>query len=67
MKARTNVYRHGTVWCHATWIDGEFDASDPLDIPDSVGTIDAIAAAAAMYADAHFTDHTITPVHNIPE
>ena len=46
--AKTNVYRDGDVWCHATWIDEEFDCSDPLGIPDDATEAEAMDAARAM-------------------
>ncbi len=48
--ATTNVYMDGDIWCHATWIDGEFDCSDPLDVPEDAVEADAFAAAEAMLA-----------------
>ena len=46
--AKINVYRDGDVWCHATWIDEEFDCSDPLGIPDDATEAEAMDAARAM-------------------
>ena len=46
--AKTNVYRDGDVWCHATWIDGDFDSSDPLGIPDDATEAEAMDAAREM-------------------
>lgn len=67
MKAKTNVYRHGTVWCHATWIDGEFDCSGPLDIADSESTSDAIAAAKMMFSLVDCEEHIVAKVDDIPD
>jgi hypothetical protein len=34
MSVKSNIYLSGEVWCHATWIDGEYDGSDPMDAED---------------------------------
>jgi hypothetical protein len=49
-KAKVNVFRDGTVWCQATWIDGEFDASGPMGIDDGVGEEEAMETARASLA-----------------
>jgi hypothetical protein len=52
MNVKTNIYRDGTVWCHASWIDGEYDCSDPLGIDDSATELDAVERACALYPQA---------------
>jgi hypothetical protein len=62
--ARTNVYRDGAVWCHATWIDGDFDSADPLDIADNADSGVALEAARAMLAGRVAT-HDVSLVADI--
>lgn len=64
MKAFTNVYRDKTVWCHATWIDGEFDCSDPLEIADEATEDEAIDAAKAMLV-GRVDEHEINRVEDV--
>lgn len=49
--AKTNIFRDGGVWCQATWIDGEFDSSDPMGINDDATAAEAMEAAKASLAD----------------
>lgn len=51
--AKTNVFRDGSVWCQATWIDGEFDTSDPIGIADGATEAEAMDAARASLADRY--------------
>jgi hypothetical protein len=45
---RINVYRHGSTWFAARWIDGDYDGCDELDIDDDASPFAAVAAAEAM-------------------
>lgn len=62
--ATTNVYRDGEVWCHATWIDGEFDSSDPLDVPDEATEAEAMQAAREMLA-GRVREHDVNRVSDV--
>lgn len=62
--AKTNVYCDGDVWCHATWIDGEFDSSDTLGIPDDATEADAMDAARAMLA-GRVEQHDVNRVEDV--
>ena len=45
---KINVFRDGSEWFGARWIDGEYDGCDPLEIDDSASESDAIQAARDM-------------------
>lgn len=48
---KINVYRHvtqGGSWCFATWIDGEYDTSDALDVDDNASEAEALECARLM-------------------
>jgi hypothetical protein len=45
---KINVYRDGSTWFGARWIDGDYDGCDALDIADECSAAEAIAAARAM-------------------
>lgn len=45
---KINVFRDGSVWFGARWIDGEYDGCDSLEISDDASERDAIEAAANM-------------------
>lgn len=46
---KINVFRDGKTWYNARWIDGEYDACDPLGIADDASDQDAIAAAHHLH------------------
>ncbi len=45
---KINVFRDGTEWFGARWIDGEYDGCDSLEIADSSSEAEAIQTAHAM-------------------
>jgi hypothetical protein len=45
---RINVFRDGSVWFGARWIDGEYDGCDALGIVNESTEDEAMAAARAM-------------------
>jgi hypothetical protein len=47
-EVKINVYRDGTEWFAARWIDGEYDGSDSLEISDDASDAEAIEAAEAL-------------------
>lgn len=48
MTIKINVYRVGSMWFGARWIDGEYDGCDPLDVAGDATEAEAIAEAHAM-------------------
>ena len=63
MKVETNLYRDGKAWCHATWVDGDFDSSDPLDVLDSA--TEAEAEEAVRQAYSHASSHVVRRVDDV--
>jgi len=61
--AKTNIYKDGGVWCHATWIDNEFDASDPLGIDDGATDYEAANAARSLLGGG--IDHVVNRIDDI--
>ena len=49
--ATTNIYRSNGEWCHATWIDGEFDCSDSLDATTEAEAVSEVKSL--ITADSH--------------
>lgn len=47
-EVKINVYRAGTEWFAARWIDGEYDGCDSLEISDDASDAQAIEAAEAL-------------------
>lgn len=45
---KINIYRDGSTWFGARWIDGEYDGCDSLEIDDSATEAQAIEAAQTM-------------------
>lgn len=45
---KINVFRDGTEWFCARWIDGEYDGCDSLEISDDASEVEAIEAAHTM-------------------
>lgn len=43
-----NIYRDGSVWHGARWVDGEWDGCDPLPVDDSATESEARDAALTM-------------------
>lgn len=42
---KINVYRDGSTWFGARWIDGDYDGCDELDVADDASEEDAFEAA----------------------
>lgn len=45
---KINVFRDGSEWFGARWIDGEYDGCDSLEIADDASEAQAIEAAKTM-------------------
>lgn len=63
MKAKINIYKSKGEWCHATWIDGEFDSSEPIGIDPSATEEEAKKAVKTMYPT--ITDISVTKVFDV--
>lgn len=42
---QANIYRNGTVWAYALFIDGEFDSSESLQADSEAGAFSEVAEA----------------------
>lgn len=49
--SKTNIYLDQGTWCHATWIDGDYDCSGELGISDDASEEEAIAAAESLLSN----------------
>lgn len=45
---KINIYRDGSTWFGARWIDGEYDGCDSLEVDNSATEAQAIEAAQTM-------------------
>jgi hypothetical protein len=43
------VFKDGSKWFGARWVDGEYDGCDPLDVDEGAPEVEALAAAQAEW------------------